>query len=316
MTRFLSQLCIRYEQTVIARALSFRPLACWFVFMLATVASTRIAQAQSSVSANSSAQEFTNPCLDPSTHEAIKDAFRLVCSKPGVSEATSVTQQAIVIGFLGGFVKRNDVRHPEVLFVNYLRSRYGPAVHAEVFGNHEAEKALELIRERLDTKESSAEGGKQPLKIILYGHSWGASQVLEFARKLEKQEIPVSLTIQIDSVRKPGQDDGSVPANVSRAVNFYQRKGLTPGRPLITTANAERTTILGNFHMMYKHKDVRCDNYRWLSRLLNKPHHQIENDPHIWDRVATLIDGELSNRDGIEAAQSAIDNSSPSQDIR
>ena len=35
---------------------------------------------------------------------------------------------------------------------------------------------------------------------------------------------------------------------------------------------------------------------RSISRgsVLNKPHHQIENDPRIWEHIAKLIDSELS----------------------
>ena len=305
MRRCLSQLPGRHEHTALPRVNGTQFLLRGVVLLaLACAGETRTLHAQASFTSDSNAAAITDPCTDPSTPFAIKDAFRLVCSREGMSVTNRTTQKAIVIGFLGGFVKRNDVNHPEVLFANYLRSRYGPIVRATIFGNHEAKKALELIRAVTDKERNGSVGSteKGTVKIILYGHSWGASQVLEFARELEQQEVPVALTIQIDSVRKIGQNDGTVPANVARAINFFQRKGLTPGRPLIVPANTERTKILGNFHMTYRDQRVRCDNYRWLSRLLNKPHHQIENDPRVWAQIATLIDSELSSTDGVEAA--------------
>ncbi len=246
---------------------------------------------------------MTDPCIDPSTHSAIKEALRLVCSRGPVPAANQPAQRAIVIGFLGGFTKRTDAKHPEVVFANYLRSRYGPNVQAAVFNNHETKEAFELIRGGvdLDKNGSLASTEKDGVKIILYGHSWGAAQVLEFARELERHSIPVALTIQIDSVHKMGQNDRTVPANVARAVNFYQRKGLTPGRPLIVAENAERTTILDNLHMTYRHEEIQCDNYGWFSRVFNKPHHQIENDPRIWNQIVTLIDAELLNANNLEA---------------
>jgi hypothetical protein len=264
---------------------------------------SRIAHAQSSLPASGSLADLTNPCTDPSTHAAVKDAFRLLCSKERVP---ALDHQAIVIGFLGGFVKRDDVKHPEVVFTTYLRSRYGPAVNAETFGNHDAKRALDLILESVNPAKNSspAPARKQNPKVILYGHSWGASQVVEFARELERHSIPVALTIQVDSVRKRGQNDRTVPANVAKAVNFYQRKGFTPGRPLIVPEDAERTKILGNFHMTYKDPEIRCDNYRWLSRVFNKPHHLIENDPHVWDQIVSLIDSELVPPPNFQAAQS------------
>jgi hypothetical protein len=116
----------------------------------------------------------------------------------------------------------------------------------------------------------------------------------------------VSLTIQIDSVKKFGQDDRTVPANVAKAVNFYQRRGLTRGQPLIVAADAGRTTILGNFHMKYEDRQVNCENYRWFSRVFNKPHHQIENDPHVWSQIVSFIDSELLRTDaGTQASSSA-----------
>ena len=308
MKRWLSQFRDRYDHKALlrAKAIKFLPQVV-IILTLACSGETRILQALSSVASNRNAAGITDPCSDPSTHSAIKDAFRLVCSREVVPVATRTAQEAIVIGFLGGFVKQSDVKHPEVLFAAYLRNRYSPSVRAAVFGNHEAEKALKFILLRVDAEKNDAMGSteKKTVKIILYGHSWGASQVLEFARELERQEIPVALTIQIDSVRKIRQDDHTVPANVAKAVNFYQGKGLTPGRSLIIPADAGRTKILGNFQMTYKDQDVRYDNYRWLSRTLNKPHHQIENDPHIWDQIVTLIDSELANPNNEEATQSA-----------
>jgi hypothetical protein len=56
--------------------------------------------------------------------------------------------------------------------------------------------------------------------------------------------------------------------------------------------------------MTYEDRRVRCDNYRWLSRTLNKGHHQIENDSYVWDKIVTLIDSELSNPNSGDTATS------------
>jgi hypothetical protein len=260
------------------------------------------------------AGSIADPCQDPLTPSPLRDALRLVCSRERVEAANHSIRKAIILGFVGGFVKRDDIKHPEVLFAMYLRSRYGSAVHAEVFGNHEEKKAVEDTILHLDTDKDGflATAEKQQVKIILYGHSWGASQTLIFARDLQRRGIPVSLTIQIDSVKKFGQDDRTVPANVAKAVNFYQRKGLTRGQPLIVATDAGRTTILGNFHMKYEDHQVNCDNYGWLSRVFNKPHHQIENDPQIWDQIRSLIDSELLRKDAMESRKQAAQRPRPS----
>ena len=99
---------------------------------LACGGETRMLHAQASLASDPNAA-VTDPCIDPATHSAIKAAFRLLCSRGEVPVAGRTSEKAIVIGFLGGFVKGNDVKHPEVLFVNYLRIRYVPIVHAAVF---------------------------------------------------------------------------------------------------------------------------------------------------------------------------------------
>jgi hypothetical protein len=240
-------------------------------------------------------QEISDPCEDPSLSPALRDALSLVCSRPRVDDKNQRIRKAIIFGFVGGFVKPNDTKHPEVLFATHVQNRYGAGVHVGIFGNHEGTKAIEDLTLFLDKNKDRflSADEKEQAKIILFGHSWGASQVLSFARELQTRGIPVALTIQVDSVKKFGQNDHTVPANVARAVNFYQRKGFTPGQSLIVPADATRTNILGNFQMKYESHQVNCDNYRWLSRVFNKAHHQIENDPQIWDKIASLIDSEV-----------------------
>jgi hypothetical protein len=282
-----------------------------FILTLTFFGRMGIAHAQDSQSVvdvdHPGAGSIADPCQDPLTPSALREALRLVCSRERIKAANHRIRKAIILGFVGGFVKRDDVKHPEVLFAKYLRSRYGSAVHAEVFGNHEEKKAVEDTILFLDTDKDGfvATAEKEQVKIILYGHSWGASQALTFARDLQRRGIPVSLTIQIDSVKKFGHDGRTVPANVAKAVNFYQRKGLTRGQPLIVAIDAGRTTILGNFHMKYEDHQINCDNYGWLSRVFNKPHHQIENDPQIWDQITSLIDSELLRKDAMESREQA-----------
>ena len=206
------------------------------------------------------------------------------------------TRNVIVIGFVGGFVSRDDVKHPEVQFAAYLRDRY-PSIHAEVYGNHHGRKALDQVVRLLDTDHdgvlSSTE--KEQSTIILYGHSWGATETVEFARKLEQLGIPVALTIQIDTIAKPGHKVSAVPANVASAINFYQSEGPLHGAPEIVAVDPARTKIIGNIHMTYEDRPINCANYSWYSRTLNKPHHEIENDFRVWDELSTLIDSDLSD---------------------
>jgi pimeloyl-ACP methyl ester carboxylesterase len=207
-------------------------------------------------------------------------------------------RNAIVIGFVGGFVRRDDLNHPEVQFAAYLRESYPSIVHAEVFANHDGKRALRRVLELLDTDGDGELNAneKESASIIIYGHSWGASQAVTLARDLGRLGIPVSLTIQVDSVHKPGHEDTVIPSNVRNAVNFYQTRGSIHGRSRIRAADPGHTNIIGNFRMTYHDHRINCDNYPWLARHLNRPHHEIENDPRVWEQIATLIDSELMKR--------------------
>jgi hypothetical protein len=208
----------------------------------------------------------------------------------------SSSRNVIVIGFVGGFVSRDDAKHPEVQFAAYLRDRY-PTIHAEVFGNHHGQKALHWVVRLLDTDHdgSLSPSEREKATIILYGHSWGASETVSFAQELGKLGIPVVLTIQVDTIAKPGHKSSAIPQNVASAINFYQTHGPLHGLPQIVAAHPERTKIIGNIRMTYDDRPINCNNYSWYSRFFNKPHHEIENDLRVWDEVGSLIDSDLSD---------------------
>jgi hypothetical protein len=204
----------------------------------------------------------------------------------------------IVIGFVGGFVKHDAMAHSAVQLATHLRQDYPSGVYTEALENHHGGKAyLEIIR-LLDTNrdgELSTEE-KKNARIILYGHSWGASEVVTLARELGRQGIPVLLTIQVDSVAKPGENDKIIPPNVAEAVNFYQLNGFLHGQTRIRAADPARTRIIGNFLLDYKANPIRCKEYPWYDRLFMKAHIQIECDPRVWTQVESLIDSRLPPR--------------------
>ena len=228
-----------------------------------------------------------------------------IFAAPGAAQASiskvhfpplgSAGGKVIIIGFVGGFVSQDDAKHPEVQFAAYLRYRY-PLIEAVVFGNHHGSEALHEVVRMLDSDGDGVltPSEKRESTIIIYGHSWGAAETVAFADVLGQMGIPVALTIQIDTIAKPGSKGNIIPANVSSAINFYQARGPLHGLSEIAAADPEKTTILGNILMTYEDHPIDCANYRWYVRVFNRPHHEIENDFRVWDRVASLVDSNLA----------------------
>ena len=235
---------------------------------------------------------------------AVEAALRLVCLRDNPGKRNMAVEKAIVIGFVGGFVRSDDMKHPEVQFGARLREAYPPKMHAEVFSNHDGKHALRRVLQLLSEDGHGVPTSleKEKARVIVYGHSWGASQAVTLARDLGRLDIPVSLAILVDSVHKPGHDDAVIPPNVRNFVNFYQTRGLIHGRSAIRASDPNRTKMIGNFRMTYEGRHIHCDNYPWIARHLNKPHHEIENDPLVWEQISSMIDAELFNGNSVMEA--------------
>ncbi len=198
---------------------------------------------------------------------------------------------AIVIGFVGGLVGHDNTAHSEIQLANRLQHDYPSGVEVRLFENRRSEQAHREILQLLDMNHdgtlSAAE--KRDARIVIYGHSWGASETVNLARRLGREAIPVMLTVQVDSIKKIGENDESIPSNVAQAVNFFQRGGLLRGRARIFAADESRTQILGNFQFDYQATPVSCAGYPWYARAFMRPHVEIESDPRVWRRVEELI---------------------------
>jgi hypothetical protein len=192
---------------------------------------------------------------------------------------------------MGGRIKGDNFVHTEARLAKQLRQRYPLAVDSAVFANHDGHIALRTVLQLLDSDKDGrlSDKEREAARIVIYGHSWGASETIALARRLNALSIPVLLTIQVDSVQKSNQDDSLIPPNVSEAINFYQSEGLLHGRRLIKAADPKKTTILGNYESTYKQNTVSCAGYPWFARVFMKPHIEIENDPSVWSKIEALI---------------------------
>jgi hypothetical protein len=212
-------------------------------------------------------------------------------SHPPAAATPKKTSPFIVLGFVGGWVRHDDIVHSEVQLGASLQKAYGSSADVEVFENDNGKKALKRVLTLLDTNRDGTltAAEKRDARIILYGHSWGASEAITVARELGKDGIPVLLTIQVDSVTKRHENDTVIPANVAQAANFYQPNGFVHGQNEIRAADPAHTKIIGNFKFNYRTSRYACTEYPWYDRLFAKAHTQIECDPNVWKQVESLI---------------------------
>ena len=233
-------------------------------------------------------------------------------SSPEEVESAKPSPQIIVIGFVGGFVRHDDLVHSGVQLAARLRQDYPSGVYINTFENHQGDQAHRAVLRLLDTDHDGALSAdeKHNARVVIYGHSWGASETVTLANQLNRDGIPVLLTIQVDSVEKSGENDSVIPPNVAQAVNFYQSDGLLHGRPAIRAADPAHTQILGNFRQDYAAKPIRCDAYPWWDRIFMKSHVEIECDPRVWKQVESLIRSKLPPPARTASAPSSPDQAS------
>jgi hypothetical protein len=219
-------------------------------------------------------------------------------AEPAVTEAAAAssdkhgaTQKLIVIGFMGGSVSATNKVHREAALIDSLQQREPQSIRAALFANRSGNQAMQTVLQSLgaDPKGQLTEAAKQSARIVIFGHSWGASETVHLARRLNRMGIPVLLTVQVDSVQKQSQNDRRIPPNVREAINFYQSEGLLRGRPLIVAEDPAKTKILGNHQSSYRENPVSVAGYPWYARAFMHRHIQIENDPAVWNQIEGLI---------------------------
>ncbi len=228
----------------------------------------------------------------------------LMAGEGGLANQHTSPVSYIVIGFAGGFVRHDNLHHGPVQLAQRIQQDVPKGTYIRVFENRHRKAAYKTILSLLDRNHDgilTAEE-KAQARIILFGHSWGASAVVLLARELDRVGIPVLLTVQVDSVAKLWQHDGVIPDNVEDAANFYQPHGLIHGRSVIRAADDSKTRILGNYRFDYRQTPVKCGQTAWLERTFIPSHMQSQCDPHLWAEVEGLVLQRLTPEPGVIAS--------------
>ncbi len=217
-------------------------------------------------------------------------------SKDLITPTPLPSGDTLVLGFLGGIEKWNDENRPVRELALRLREMDLPGVHVETFKHRRRHQALKLIEAAIgrDAKGKFGSQGRRNIRIILFGHSMGGAAVVKLARELKKMDVPVALTVQVDSV---GASDGVIPANVARAANLFQHdSALLHGRGEIRAEDPRKTEILANLQYTYDGKWVDLSGATLPEQVVRTRHTKMEFDPEVWERVEAYILEELHRR--------------------
>jgi len=197
--------------------------------------------------------------------------------------------QILVLGFMGGREPwNNDERNVRKLALR-LRSMNDPGICIETVENKKRSLAIELIRNAFDRNRDGKldERERSSIRLILYGQSFGGAAVVKLARQLKKMDVPVFLTVQVDSI---GRGDRVIPPNVAHAANLFQGNGwIIRGEPEIRAEDPARTTIIGNFKYDYSHKQIDVSKVPLMKKAFRVAHTRMEYDPDVWAKVEELI---------------------------
>jgi hypothetical protein len=206
-----------------------------------------------------------------------------------ITSTPLAVDECLVLGFLGGLEAWNSEDQGVRKLALQLRAKNLPGVHVETLEDRRRALAIELIRRAFDRNRDGVLDAQEraSVRLILYGMSFGGAAVVKLARQLKAMDVPVLLTVQVDSV---GRDDAVIPSNVAAAANLYQTDGVViRGERTIRAEDPSKTRILGNFHFTYTGKAVDLSAIPWYKIILRRAHAKMNADPDVWSKVGELV---------------------------
>jgi hypothetical protein len=207
-----------------------------------------------------------------------------------VSEPAPIAQpDALILGFMGGRDSWDDARPGVGRLAKKLREMGLAGVQVATVENRKRGAALELVRRAFDRNRDGELDSheRESARLILYGQSFGGAAVVKFARELKTLDIPVMLTVQVDSV---GRNDEIIPSNVAAAANLFQRDGFfVRGCGPIRAEDPRKTEIIGNFQFSYRDRAIHLSGVPWRKKAFRRAHARMDLDAAVWSKVEELI---------------------------
>lgn len=166
----------------------------------------------------------------------------------------------IYLGFVGALEPSQNKHSGVVQIGETLRGEEYPDVCARSFSPYVWTDGLSWLLKHFPAHSGvlTADELQHCPKVILVGHSMGGWAMMSVARNLRDRDIPVELTIQVDSV---GITDYTVPRNVKNGAIFHAHDVLI----FMTTKNlrledASHTKILANVTVQHAgHESITRD---------------------------------------------------------
>jgi pimeloyl-ACP methyl ester carboxylesterase len=133
----------------------------------------------------------------------------------------------LYLGFVGGVEPPNNKYSGVVQLRDTLQGAAYSDVCAKSFSPYVWPAGLSWLMKHFPSQPThlTPEQLEPSPRVILVGHSMGGWAALAVARELRGRNIPVELTIQVDSV---GITDHTVPGNVKSAAIFHANDALMP----------------------------------------------------------------------------------------
>ncbi len=180
-----------------------------------------------------------------------------------VTDSRRVGNAFLLRGFIGVFSTGIDHLGEEV---------NAAGVHGQVFQDDQWSELADTIAARY-------RGHQQAEPIVLIGHSFGADDAINIARKLDRADVPVNLLITLDPVVP-----SAVPKNVRLCVNLYQSNGIWDNLPWLRGVPLKQEP--GSQGKLFN-ANIRVDRPDLLDPDVN--HFNIEKKQKIHDEVIRLL---------------------------